>query len=132
MNELLNQVAHQVDSLPEQEQRRQVSSYVQLMAGLKYDKDIVRRLFREDIMRESVIYQEIFQEGEVRGEARGEARGQRLVIARLLSKRFGTLSPSIAAQLESLSLTQVQSLEDELFEFRSIADLTQWLDLNGK
>ncbi len=131
LDQLLNQVAHQVSSLPEPDQRRQVSSYVQLMAGLKYDKDIVHRLFSEGIMRESVIYQEIFQAGEIQGEARGEvrgeARGQRLMAIRVLTKRVGVLSPSLLSQLDRLSPTQTEALSDVMFDFTSLADLTQWL-----
>ncbi len=127
LDRLLNQVAHQVSSLTEPEQRRQVSSYVQLMAGLKYDKDIVRRLFSEGIMRESVIYQEIFQAG----EAQGEARGQRLMAIRVLTKRVGVLSPSLLSQLDRLSPTQIEALSDVMFDFTSLADLTQWLSAYG-
>jgi predicted transposase/invertase (TIGR01784 family) len=128
---LLNQVAQQVERLAEPHQRRQVSSYVQLMAGLKYDKDIVRRLFSEGLMRESVIYQEIFQEGEARGEARGILQGERLMVARVLSRRFGMLTPAIESKLDALSLEQIETLGEVMFEFRSMADLSQWLDLNG-
>ena len=129
---LLNQVRHYVEQLPEPEQRRQVSSYVQLMAGLKYDKEVVRRLFSEGIMRESVIYQEIFQAGEVQGEARGEARGEaqgeRRMAIRILSRQLGDLSPSLISQLNELSLGKIEALGDAMVDFISIEDLTQWLE----
>jgi predicted transposase/invertase (TIGR01784 family) len=148
---LLNQVAHQVERLAEPDQRRQISSYVQLMAGLKYDKDTVRRLFSEDIMRESVIYQEIFQEGkargiaqgeargeargiaqgEARGEARGIAQGERLMVVRVLSRRFGDLAPGIRSQLDALSIDHIEALGEAMVEFTTIADLAQWLDRHG-
>jgi predicted transposase YdaD len=128
---LLNQVAYQVESLPEPEQRRQISSYVQLMAGLKYDKDIVHRLFSEGIMRESVIYQEILQEGEARGEIRGEARGRQLMVVQFLSRQMGPLSPSLVSQLDRLSLKQMEALSVVVFDFTTLADLTQWLSVHG-
>ena len=126
---------HQVEQLPEPDQRRQVSSYVQLMAGLKYDKEVVRRLFSEGIMRESVIYQEMFQAGEAQGEARnearnearGEARGRCHMAIRILSRQLGNLSPSLVSQLNDLSLKQIEALGDVMVDFISLEDLTQWL-----
>lgn len=48
--------------------RPEISAYTQILAGLKFRKDLIRQLFREGVMRESVIYQEILEEGEQRGE----------------------------------------------------------------
>jgi predicted transposase YdaD len=80
------------------------------MAGLKYDKDKVRRIFGEGIMRESVIYQEIFQEGEVRGEAKGEAKRlrdlQRVVVG-LLDEG---LSIATIARLTEFTPEQIQAI----------------------
>lgn len=45
------------------EDRALVSSYVQILAGLRYRKALIRQVFREDMVRESVIYQEILEEG---------------------------------------------------------------------
>ncbi|NEQ18631.1 MAG: hypothetical protein F6K28_00440 [Microcoleus sp. SIO2G3] len=38
-----------------------------ILAGLRFEEDLIRQLFREDIMRESVIYQSIRQEGKQEG-----------------------------------------------------------------
>ena len=93
------------------------------MAGLKYDKEVVRRLFSEGIMRESVIYQEIFQAGEAQGKARGACR----MAIRILSRQLGNLSPSLVSQLNDLSLKQIETLGDVMVDFISLEDLTQWL-----
>lgn len=37
------------------------------------EKDLIRRLFREELMREFVIYQDILEQGMQRGLQRGEA-----------------------------------------------------------
>jgi len=37
-------------------------SFAEILAGLGFVKGIIRQLFREDIMRESVIYQDILQQ----------------------------------------------------------------------
>ena len=66
-SQLLDRIVQQVAEIPESTERQEVSAYVQLMAGLKYDKEVIRRVFREGMMQESVIYQEILLEGEERG-----------------------------------------------------------------
>jgi len=62
---LLQQVVEQVNQL-EPTQRSEISAYTQILAGLKYRKELIKQLFREGMMRESVIYQEILAEGEQR------------------------------------------------------------------
>lgn len=39
----------------------------EILAGLVLEKDVITRLLRGDIMRESVIYQDILQEGRQEG-----------------------------------------------------------------
>ena len=105
---LLNQVAQKVDEIGSIDEKRQVSSYVQLMAGLKYDKETIHRIFREGIMRESVIYQEILQEGEIRGEARGEEKTLSRVVRGMI--REG-ISIETIARLTQLSLEKIQQIQ---------------------
>jgi predicted transposase/invertase (TIGR01784 family) len=130
-DQLLNQIVQQVADIPELEERREVSSYVQLMAGLKYDKDRIRRLFREDMMRESVIYQEIFQEGEERGLEQGLEQGQRSLILRLLEQKIGVLSPQQRDHIATLTLEQLGNLAIALLNFSDQTDLQNWLNQNS-
>ncbi|OLP15558.1 hypothetical protein BST81_25760 [Leptolyngbya sp. 'hensonii'] len=53
---LLAQTAQQVSRIESMQQQREVSAYTQLLAGLRFKKTIIRQLFRERAMRESVIY----------------------------------------------------------------------------
>lgn len=82
-------------------------------------------------MRESVIYQEILAEGEQIGEQRGEQQGRlaegRSLVLRLLNRRLGELPPDVQAQIETLSLEQVENLAEALLDFQDIADLEAWL-----
>jgi predicted transposase/invertase (TIGR01784 family) len=54
----------------------------------------------------------------------------RLLVLRLLARKFGTISPEIQAQVNSLTLDRVESLAEDLLDFTQIADLTSWLDLD--
>jgi predicted transposase YdaD len=124
---LLQRVVEQVDQL-EPEQRPEISAYTQILAGLKYDQDLIRRLFQEGMMRESVIYQEILAEGEQRGEQRGERR-ERALILRQLNRRVGELPQQVRLRLEILSLEQLENLGEALLDFQAISDLETWLSI---
>ncbi|MCW5317752.1 DUF4351 domain-containing protein [Nostoc sp. KVJ3] len=122
---LLQRVVEKVNQL-EPRQRPEISAYTQILAGLKYNQDLIRQLFREGMMRESVIYQEILAEGEQRGEQRGrEAEGQ-LLILRQLTRRVGELPQEVRSQIETLSLEQLENLGEALLDFHAIADLEVW------
>jgi predicted transposase YdaD len=122
---LLQQVVGKVNQL-EPGQRPEISAYTQILAGLKYKKDLIRQLFREGMMRESVIYQEILAEGEQRGEQRGRQAEGQLLILRLLTRRVGELPQGVRSRIETLSLEQLENLGEALLDFRAIADLETW------
>jgi predicted transposase YdaD len=125
--QLLNQVAQRVSTIESTQQRREASAYVQLLAELRFDKTLIRQVFREDIMRESVIYQEIQQEGEERGILKGILKGEQTVILRLLARRVGDVSPELQSQIQALSLYQFEALADALLDFSTLGDLRTWL-----
>jgi predicted transposase/invertase (TIGR01784 family) len=126
---LLQQVVEQVNQL-EKNRRQEISAYTQVLAGLKFKKDLIRQLFREGMMRESVIYQEILAEGEQIGEQRGEQRGRKaegqMLILRLLTRRVGELPPEIRSRVEALPLEELENLGEALLDFKTIADLEAW------
>ncbi|MBW4614019.1 MAG: Rpn family recombination-promoting nuclease/putative transposase [Desmonostoc vinosum HA7617-LM4] len=132
---LLQQVVGKVNQL-EPRQRTEISAYTQILAGLKYNQDLIRKLFREGMMRESVIYQEILKEGEQRGELRGEQRGReegrktegQLLIVRQLTRRVGELPQEVIERIETLSLEQLENLGEALLDFQAIADLQAWFN----
>ncbi|BDI17067.1 hypothetical protein ANSO36C_28690 [Nostoc cf. commune SO-36] len=117
---LLQRVVEQVNQL-EPGVRPEISAYTQILAGLKYKKDLIRQLFREGMMRESVIYQEILAEGEQRGEQR-----ERSLILRLLTRRVGELPQEVRSRIETLSLEKLENLGEALLDFQAIADLETW------
>ena len=47
-----------------------------ILAVLVLDKEFIEGLLRQEVMRESVIYQEIRAEGIAEGEAKGRAKGR--------------------------------------------------------
>jgi predicted transposase/invertase (TIGR01784 family) len=133
--QLLEQVAQQVSTIESTQQRQELSAYSQLLAGLRFDKRLIRQIFQEGIMRESVIYQEILQEGELKGRQEGRQEGKdagkleeaQALILRQLTRRIGNMSPAVQTQMRSLSLTQLENLGEALLDFSSPTDLLDWL-----
>jgi predicted transposase/invertase (TIGR01784 family) len=78
-----------------------------VLAGLVLDKQVIRKIFRSEIMRESVIYQEILEEG----KAEGKAEKARNVAINLL--RIGMSLPQIA-QVTELSIEQVEEIQKSI------------------
>ena len=116
---LLEQVATKVDMIEERQQKSNISAYTEILAGLKFDKDLIRRFLREELMRESVIYQEIEQEIQQREAA--------TLVLRQLGRRLGQVAPEVRAQIQQLPVAQLEELGEALLDFSSAQDLTDWL-----
>lgn len=74
---LLQTMAEAVTNLRDRQQRSNIASCVKILAGLRFDKGLIQQLFREDVMQESVIYQDILQRGVQQG---GSAAGVAAVV----------------------------------------------------
>ncbi len=72
----LREVVRRIDTIPNRLQKSDVAASTAIMAGLVLEKGVIRRLLREEIMRESVIYQEIKAEGREEGRQEGIAEGR--------------------------------------------------------
>lgn len=122
--QLLGRVAEEVGKIEVPEQRQVISNCTQLLAGLRFSKDLIRQLFSGGIMRESVIYQEILEEGREEGK-REEALAYTM---RLLRRWLGTVEPELEAQIRELTKQELEDLGEALLDFSEPADLTAWLE----
>jgi predicted transposase/invertase (TIGR01784 family) len=88
-----------------------------------------------DELKESRAYQEIYTEGREEGQKKGleegREKGQLSLILMLLNAKFGQLSQSQQAQIQSLTTDQLQALGIALLEFTDMADLQRWFDRLG-
>ncbi len=84
---------------------------------------------REEARKEAL--EESRAEGREEGRAEGREEGiidEACALAmRLLKKRFGELTAEINSQVESLSLSDLEALIEDIFEFNSLEDLLNWL-----
>jgi Domain of unknown function (DUF4351) len=63
-------------------------------------------------LEETRFYQE--------AKADGKLEGARSLILRLLARRVGNISPDLQAQIQALSLPQVEALGEALLDFQNI------------
>lgn len=117
---LLAQVAEQTATIPDREQRQTLAGFAEILAGLRFEKALIRRFFREDIMRESVIYQDILQQGRQQ-----EALS---LVMRQLNRRLGEVNSAAIERVRALSIEELEELGVALLDFSGVADLMAWFD----
>lgn len=113
---VLEEVARKIGSIEERTEQSNVAAATAILAGLVLDKIIVSRLLREEIMKESVIYQDI--------QAKGEAK----LVLRQLHRKIGEIPDNLSEQIRELSIEQLENLGEALLDFESQADLEKWIE----
>ena len=119
----LRQVAKQIENIQDKQVQSNVAASTAIISGIALSKEIIKRLLRSDIMKESVIYQEILLEGLAKGEARGLAEGKAKGLAEGEAKGLAkatnqiainmlrsNISVDVVAQVTGLTVKQVQKL----------------------
>lgn len=108
----LQQVAAQINDITDLRTQNNITASAAILAGLVLNEEVIQRLLRRDIMRESVIYQSIKQEGREEGLEQGREQGleqaARKIAVNLLSKGIAL---ELVADCTGLTLEQVQQLQ---------------------
>ena len=125
--EILRQVAAKIDNIEGRTEKSNLAAATAILAGLVLSKEIIGSLLREEIMRKSVIYQDIRESGKAQGREEGRREEAVSLILRLLNRRLGEISPTLDQQIQELSLEQLETLGEALLDFTSLTDLTTWL-----
>ncbi|GBF79560.1 Rpn family recombination-promoting nuclease/putative transposase [Aphanothece sacrum] len=109
--ETLTQIASIIDDIPNRQRQGDISASTAILSGLKLDQESIQRILRSDIMRESVIYQEIFHEGEIQGEKKGEKKGEQKAIRKIaLNMLQNNMNLEDIVKLTGLTLEQIQQI----------------------
>ncbi|MDO9516478.1 MAG: Rpn family recombination-promoting nuclease/putative transposase [Methanosarcinaceae archaeon] len=87
--------------------RSDISVCTSVLAGLKYPKELIKSLMKVEIMRESVIYQDILDEGMEKGMEKGLEKS----IVSVLVARFGDIPANLT---DVIYHTKNQSRLDKL------------------
>jgi predicted transposase/invertase (TIGR01784 family) len=124
---ILRTVAARIEEIGAGRVQADLAATASILAGLVLNRDLVKQILRRDIMRESVIYQDILEEGEIKSEGKWRFEEAKGLVIRQLTRKLGNISPNLLAKIEALSLERVESLGEDLLDFTAIADLEQWL-----
>jgi predicted transposase/invertase (TIGR01784 family) len=129
---LLEQIATQIATIEEPTQQADLLACTQVLAGLRFEKDLIRQLFRKETMRGSVIYQEIREDGLLEGRQLGLLEGRKdealSLLTRQLTRRIGSIAPETREQIQTLSVEELEDLGEALLDFSEASDLTNWLN----
>ncbi|MBD2491739.1 DUF4351 domain-containing protein [Aulosira sp. FACHB-615] len=119
------------------DQFNQLESLLAFFASFVLETPLVQQIMRWDmtVLRESPWYEEILTEGKVlglqqgleRGLEQGLEQGARRQLIRVLQRRFGEISPSVVASLESASVEQLENLMDAAITASSLAEFMTFL-----
>lgn len=108
----LQAVAAQIDNITDRRTQNNITASAAILAGLTLKEDVIQRILRRDIMRESVIYQSILEEG----LEQGLEQAARKIAANMLSKGVPVES---VIEFTGLTLEQVQQLQTQQSENQS-------------
>ena len=133
--DVLEQVAKRIDKIADRGQQSNIAASTAIIAGLVLDTMVIKRLLKEEIMKESVIYQEIEATGEAKGLQLGLERGleqgrqkEAALLLRLLGRRFGEIPANLTEQIRSLPVENLETLGEALLDFHNLSDLVAWLE----
>lgn len=128
--EVLRRVVPKIEAIADRRQQANIAASTGILAGLILDGAIIKRILRQDIMKESVIYQEIEATADAKGFQRGIQKEKALVL-RQLKRRIGLVAPELQSQVEALSLDKLEDLGEALLDFGLEADLQAWLQTHS-
>lgn len=72
--------------------------------------------------------EEGIQKGLEEGIQKGLEEGEANLLIRQLNRRFGSLTENQKQKVRSLSIPQLESLAEDLFDFENISDFEKWLE----
>ena len=84
----------------------------------------IEKMFSLSDVRDTKVYQEALEEGREEGKLVAK---QNLILSQL-NLKIAKISPSIEAEVNQLSLTELDNLALALFNFSNVEDLQQWLN----
>ncbi len=126
----LQAVGARINTINNRKEQSNIAAATSILAGLVLDKDTIRSVLREEIMQESVIYQDIIEQGVKKGREEGREEGRQktaTLVLRQLKHQFGEIESTDETKIANLSAEQLSALGEALLDFKSRDDLNAWL-----
>ena len=106
--ETLRETAKIIDNIEDRQVKNNVLAATAIISGLALNKEVIQHLLRSDIMKESVIYQDILLEGRVKGNAEGKSEERNQIALKMLGSG---MSADLVAQFTGLTIKQIEKLQ---------------------
>jgi predicted transposase YdaD len=147
--ELARQINTKVQQEPDSDLQEQVVKFIETVLVYKFPKlsrQDIEAMFTYNDLKNTRVYQEAKEEGLQLGKQEGlqlgkqeglqlgEQRGlqrQVAMLLKMLTRKFGKLSPRTKNRITKLSVTQLENLAEVIFDLQTVADLNTWLRNNG-
>ncbi len=102
-----------------------------ILAGLKLEKKLIKSLLKEEIMKDSVTYQEIVKDAEIKGEIRGKRKEVLSLLEKMIRNKLELFDGDLFRQIENLTLEKMEDLAIALLKMDYLGDLELWLEDNS-
>lgn len=123
----LREIGSLIDNIDDRREQSNIVAATSLLAGLVLKKDLIRTVLREEIMQESVIYQDIKKQGVQEGLEQGVQQGKADLVLHLLRCRIGEIESEDETRINTLSVEELKALGEALLDFSSRDNLLVWL-----
>ncbi len=130
---MARKLAKKVEQETNTELRDNVVEFIEAVLVYKFPKlsrQEVESMFTHSDLKKTRVYQEAMQEGKQEGLQIGKQEGlqrQAAMLVRMLTRKFGKISPSIKSKIAKLSVAQLEDLAEVIFDLQTTADLSAWI-----
>ena len=102
-----------------------IDNYLRLNPGEKQQFQVEVDKIKLPKEREEVM--EITTSWKEEGKVEGQELATRALVIKQLTRKLGNLSPELLARLSSLNLERVETLAEDLLDFKQVGDLERWM-----
>jgi predicted transposase/invertase (TIGR01784 family) len=127
--ELARQITDKIQQEPDTDIQTQVVKFIETVLVYKFPKlsrQEIAAMFTYSDLKNTRVYQEAKQEGLQLGLQRQVA-----MLLKMLTRKFGQLSPKLKNRITKLSVTQLENLAEVIFDLQTITELNAWLRANS-
>jgi len=117
--ELIDRTKQAVNLQPQQQQLLELIETILVYKFPRMSREEIEAMFTISDLKQTRVYQDAREDGKLE-------EGQSLVL-RILNRRFGKLDDRFTQSIQSLEITQIEELAEQLLDFTSITDLEEWL-----
>jgi len=130
---LAQDLADKIEEAVDPALQEQVVKFIETVLVYKFpqlSRQEIETMFNYSDLKKTRVYQEAKEEGEQIGLQKA-LQGQVSMLQRMLTRKFGHLSPRTSSKISKLSAVQLENLADVIFDLQTTAELNAWLRNNS-